>query len=113
MLSGAAFGSKVGHMYENVGSPQDVGHLFGVLPIVSFEDLGTYHRRMDAAVHDLTGVRKAPGVDRIYMPGEREHLAMQRNASSGIPLNSVTFEELVALGKGHGVELRPLADETA
>jgi len=105
MLSGAAFGSEVGHMYENVGTAQDVGHLFGVLPIASFEDLETYHRRIEAAVHDLTGVRRSPGVERIYMPGEREHLAARRHAAEGIPLNRVTFEELRALGGAHGVEL--------
>ena len=42
MFSGAAFGSEVGHMYENVQDTQNVGHLFGVLPIASFDDLPIY-----------------------------------------------------------------------
>ena len=42
MLSGAFFGSEVTHMYEDLENPQNIGHLFGVLPIGSFEPLERY-----------------------------------------------------------------------
>jgi LDH2 family malate/lactate/ureidoglycolate dehydrogenase len=106
MLSGAAFGSEVGHMYEKIGEAQNVGHLFGVLPIASFVDPDEYRGRIAKVFTDITSVKKAPGVDRIYLPGEREHLALVHNGRDGIPLNRVVYQELVDLGKPHGLALR-------
>ena len=76
MLSGACFGSEVTHMYEQTTTPQNVGHLFGVLPIAAFEELDHYYTRMSKAIGNIRGTKKAPGVDRIYLPGERERLAL-------------------------------------
>ena len=72
MLSGAGFGSEVTHMYDDFERPQNIGHLFGALPIAAFEDLDTYYARMAKAAREVRSVRKAPGVDRISLPGERE-----------------------------------------
>lgn len=109
MLSGAAFGSEVGHMYENTNDAQDVGHLFGVLPIAAFEDVSVYRERMAKMARDVTGVKKAKGVERIYLPGEREHIAAQLAAREGIPLNHVVFQELVDLGAKYGTPLARIA----
>ena len=35
---------------------------------------------MKKVISDITGVKKAPGVERIYLPGEREHLTALRNS---------------------------------
>jgi len=105
MLSGAYFGSEVTHMYDDLETPQNIGHLFGVLPIASFEDVGRYKERMAKAARDICGVKKAPGVERIYLPGEREYLKMQDRRKSGIPLSRAVFAELRELGQRYGVAL--------
>jgi LDH2 family malate/lactate/ureidoglycolate dehydrogenase len=105
MLSGAYFGSEVTHMYEQTTTPQNVGHLFGVLPISAFEDLDHYYARMSKAIADLHGTKKAPGVERIYLPGEREHLALINRRRNGIPLNAAVFDELRELGERHGLAM--------
>jgi len=105
MLSGAYFGSEVTHMYEQTTTPQNVGHLFGVLPIAAFEDLDHYYARMSKAVADIQGTKRAPGVERIYLPGEREHLALVERRRSGIPLNAAVFDELNELGAKYGLRL--------
>lgn len=94
MLSGAAFGRDVGDLYEKTQTAQDSGHLFGVLPIESFDDTAAYMGRMDKAIGDIKGVKRAPGVDRIYLPGEREHLAKEDANGSGISIGPVLFREL-------------------
>ena len=109
MLSGAAFGSEVTHLYEDFERPQNIGHLFGALPIASFEDIGSYRRRMDKAIGELRGARKAPGVERIHMPGEREYLTLAERRENGIPVPRAVLAELDQLGTGHGVQLRRMA----
>jgi len=110
MLSGGAFGSEMSHMYEEPGTAQNVGHLFGVLPVAAFEDPEHYRARMAKAIADIKGVRRAEGVETIYLPGEREHLALLRNRANGIPVNRAVVEELRMLGARHGVTLDATAD---
>lgn len=108
MLSGAHFGREVTHMYEDLDRPQNVGHLFGVLPINLFEDVETYKRRMDKAINEMRNARRAEGVARIYLPGEREEISATALRKSGIPLGLGVFEELNQLGALYGAQLEPI-----
>ncbi len=105
MLSGAHFGTEVTHMYDDLERPQNIGHLFGVLPIALFEDVEAYRRRMEKAVADIRGVRRAPGVDRVYLPGEREAISLTRRRREGIPLGIGVLSELHELGTRYAVSL--------
>jgi LDH2 family malate/lactate/ureidoglycolate dehydrogenase len=102
MLSGANFGSEVTHMYDDFERPQNIGHLFGVLPIATFEP-EVFFERMAKAGREVRGVRRAPGVERIYLPGEREALLAERRRREGLPVGIETWRELVALGASLGV----------
>jgi LDH2 family malate/lactate/ureidoglycolate dehydrogenase len=114
MLSGAFFGSEVTHMYDDFDHPQNIGHLFGALPIAAFEDLDTYDARMRKASADVRGVRRAAGVERIHLPGEREVLLAAARRRDGLPLGGETWRELAALGTAAGVPVpAPLAPEGA
>jgi LDH2 family malate/lactate/ureidoglycolate dehydrogenase len=106
MLSGAAFGSEVTNMYEDLENPQDIGHLFGVLPIACFESVETFKARMDKAIREIRSVHRARGVDRIYLPGEQEHLSVEERGHSGIPIQHEVWAELLQLGKRLGVTLQ-------
>jgi LDH2 family malate/lactate/ureidoglycolate dehydrogenase len=108
MLSGAFFGSEVTHMYEDLERPQNVGHLFGVLPVGLFEDIGVYQRRMDKAIREMRNARRAPGVERIYLPGEREYLWHAERRRNGIPLGQGVFSELNEVGARYGLRLEAL-----
>jgi len=103
MLSGAYFGSEVTHMYDDFEHPQNIGHLFGVLPITAFEDLDTYFARMDKAAADIRGVRRAPGVEQVWLPGHREASLARERSAHGIPVGQETWRELSDLGRAHGV----------
>jgi LDH2 family malate/lactate/ureidoglycolate dehydrogenase len=106
MLSGAAFGSEVTHMYEDFERPQNIGHLFGVLPIASFEPVDLYKRRMDKAIREVRDTPRARGVERIYLPGEREELLAEEYRRSGIPIQRSVWMELQELGNELGVALQ-------
>jgi LDH2 family malate/lactate/ureidoglycolate dehydrogenase len=105
MLSGAGFGTEVTHMYDDFERPQNIGHLFGVLPIALFEDIEVYRRRMEKAVSEMRSARRAPGVERIYLPGEREELSLAERRRDGIPVGLGVLAELEELGAQYGVKL--------
>lgn len=106
MLSGAAFGSEVTDMYEDMERAQNVGHLFGVLPIACFESIEIYKRRVDKAIREIRGVPRAPGVERIYLPGEREQILAEAQGRSGIPIKLSVWSELLEVGKSLSVVLQ-------
>jgi LDH2 family malate/lactate/ureidoglycolate dehydrogenase len=106
MLSGAAFGSEVTNMYENLERIQNIGHLFGVLPIACFEPLEIYKARVDKAIREIRSVPRAPGVERIYLPGEREQILAEDQARSGIPIKSSVWAELLEVGSSLGVTMQ-------
>ncbi len=103
MLSGAAFGHDVGELYEKTTTAQNGGHLFGVLPVASFDDLDTYLDRMQKGMADLRNAKKATGVDRIYMPGEREYLSLLAARERGIPIGPMLTKDLQALAEEYQV----------
>jgi LDH2 family malate/lactate/ureidoglycolate dehydrogenase len=109
MLSGAAFGSEVTHLYDDLENPQNVGHLFGVLPVAVFEDLALYRRRMDKAINEVRGVRRAPGVARITLPGERERLLRTERRQSGLPLARGTVAGLRRVAADLSIDFSPEA----
>lgn len=103
MLSGAYFGSEVTHMYDDFENAQNIGHLFGALPIAAFEDLETYYARMHKAASDVRGVRRARDVERIHLPGEREATLAAARRRDGLPLGAETWRELASLGAAFGL----------
>ncbi|MCM0018364.1 MAG: Ldh family oxidoreductase [Tagaea sp.] len=105
MLSGAGFGSEVTHMYDDFENPQNIGHLFGVLPIAAFEDPEIYYRRMAKAGGEVRGVRPSLGVDRIFLPGEREAILNDERARGGIPIPREVLSELAETGRKFGIAL--------
>jgi len=95
-------------MYEDLDNPQNIGHLFGVLPIATFEALGIYFDRIAKAGEEVRGVRRAPGVERIHLPGEREALLAARRRREGIPIGIETWRELGALAAPAGLRPPPV-----
>jgi LDH2 family malate/lactate/ureidoglycolate dehydrogenase len=105
MLSGAYFGAEVTHMYEDFEHPQNIGHLFGAIPVGLFEEPAQFRQRMDKAIREVRGVRRAPGVERIYLPGERERLSAAVRRRDGVPLAASVLADLQELGRRYGIPL--------
>ena len=80
-----------------------------MLPVEAFEDVDTYLARMDKAVREVRGVKPAPGVDRIYLPGEREYLLLHERRTSGIPIGQGVLNELNEVGGRYGLRLERLS----
>ena len=102
MLSGAAFGSRLGDLKSGPKPGRD-GHFFMALNLASFGDPAAMKAEVDDVVRELRGSRRAEGVERIYMPGEPEVECERDYRANGVPLSAETLAGLAACAKELGV----------
>lgn len=106
VLTGAAYGMHLGgHLADHTKPPQDVGSLFVAVTVDSFMDPAEFKARMDAALREIKDSPRAPGVDRIYAPGEIEHETRARRLQDGIPLPPEVAADFTALAAELGVTM--------
>ncbi len=105
LLSGSKYLADVGHLYSGTGKPQGIGHVFGALDISAFMPREKFLDAMDDYVEQVHACPRADGVERIYVPGEIEHLASLRAAKEGVELSETTVKELADTGAGLGLKL--------
>ena len=70
-----------------------------------FVDLDEFTSRVDKAVQQVHNTRKAPGVERVWMPGEREFETRVQNTEHGIPLGEETLSDLISAAESAGVNV--------
>jgi LDH2 family malate/lactate/ureidoglycolate dehydrogenase len=78
-------------------------HFFGALKIDGFMPVDTFKKNMDAMVKAYHALPKAPGVEKITLPGEIEK-ATTVERSKGIPLHPKVVDSLVQLAKDLDIE---------
>jgi LDH2 family malate/lactate/ureidoglycolate dehydrogenase len=91
VLTGAGFGQD--HAPEplvSLGAHHNLGHLFGVLEPALFMPLEQFTARMEQLRLEITQAERAPGVERIYVPGELEHERRLDRLRQGIPVHEET-----------------------
>ncbi len=103
MLSGAAYGTELGNMEDGPKAGQD-GHFVMAINVGAFEEVARFKERVDAAIAQVHACRRAPGVDRLYVSGEREALSRAAYGRAGIPLNEVTLRDIGAAARELGVD---------
>jgi LDH2 family malate/lactate/ureidoglycolate dehydrogenase len=81
-----------------------VGHFFLAIDIAHFLPLETFRGIVGAMVRELQRSRKAPGEERIYVAGEKEHEETQRRREEGIPVNANLRAELQFMRDALGIE---------
>jgi LDH2 family malate/lactate/ureidoglycolate dehydrogenase len=108
-LAGASFGTELGNMVDGPKPGAD-GHFFLALNVRAFVDPGLFKQRVDAVVRQIRTSRPAPGVDRVYAPGELEADTERRYRAEGIPLNRETLRGMRAMASRVGVEARGIPE---
>jgi LDH2 family malate/lactate/ureidoglycolate dehydrogenase len=87
-LSGGVFMKDLlGLAPDGSRRPYMLGHFFLALDIEHFIPLETSRRITGAIMRALQASRKAPGQERIYVAGEKEHELEQQILATGIPIN--------------------------
>jgi LDH2 family malate/lactate/ureidoglycolate dehydrogenase len=83
--------------------PMNVSMYLQAINIEWFVPLAEFKRQMDTVIRTIKASALRPGVDRIYVPGERGFLEEQRRRKEGIPLPTRVFEELRRWARELGV----------
>jgi LDH2 family malate/lactate/ureidoglycolate dehydrogenase len=108
LLSGCLLSSSFGHTELTEGVAHGKarvakGYLFIVIDIARFTPLETFKGYVDALVADIRSGERAAGVDRLYVPGEIEHLRKAERMATGLPLDAALVDELESLGQPLGL----------
>ncbi|MGI6038025.1 MAG: Ldh family oxidoreductase [Limnochordia bacterium] len=97
VLAGAALTKDLGVWVYQPDVPTQTGHFIQAINIEAFMPLEEFQARLDGLIDQIHNVPKAPGCERIYVPGELEHIAEAKAREEGVPLPRPTFEGLEKL----------------
>jgi uncharacterized oxidoreductase len=106
LLGGALAGGATGRAVTD-GRRRVLNSMLSIL--VDPERLGTaanLAREMEGFVEYATASPPQPGLDRVRTPGEPERETRARRLRDGIPVDSVTWGEIVAAGAKVGVDAK-------
>lgn len=107
VLSGASYGTELGNTVDGPVPGQD-SHFFMALKVAAFAEPATFRQRVDGIIRQIRTGRPAPGVTRIYTPGELEAETEARYRVEGIPLTAATLNDLVATAEALAVDAAAL-----
>ena len=101
MLSGGGWGDQVTPLYGEDGRAYNCSHAFMAVDVQGMRPLGEFKEEVAAAARRVRGSDRAPGVDRIYSPGEREWQRQEdtRRAGDRLPIAQATMNELRQIAK--------------
>ena len=103
-LSGAAMTKNVHAWNENPEEGGNVGHFFMALDIEKMGDAASYKKRVDDMIDEIKESKKAPGVEKIFYPGEIEMGKLEKCISEGfVEIAEETMESVERVEKSFGL----------
>jgi LDH2 family malate/lactate/ureidoglycolate dehydrogenase len=99
VLMDGTFAWQVGSAYDDLDRPQRVGHLLAAIDVSSFMPVAEFRARVDELIQEIRRCRTAPGVERVYLPGEIEFECQEERSREGIPLSEALWEELCEMAQ--------------
>ncbi len=99
MLAGAPLDHEIPHPYKVFDKPGDNTFFMAAVRIDQFTDPVAFKRRMDEWIRFMRATRKAPGVERVWLPGEMEMHTRRQRLVTGIPYNPNMLAELQTLAQ--------------
>jgi LDH2 family malate/lactate/ureidoglycolate dehydrogenase len=103
-LCGGAFMKDLwGFAPDGSRRPYMLGHFFLAINIEHFVPLELSQRITGRIMRDLQNARKAPGQERIYVAGEKEHKREAIVRERGIPLNRNLRRDLLSVADELGI----------
>ena len=103
ILSGILPGLGFGH--DPSGRHND-GCFMAAFNVEAFRPLDEFKKEVAEFVEYLWSTPPSTGFDRVYYPGEPEHLRTQQKLKEGILVEDATWEQLKALALEYGLEER-------
>jgi L-2-hydroxycarboxylate dehydrogenase (NAD+) len=101
--AGAFMKDLLGIAPDGSRRPYMLGHFFLAIDIEHFLPLDLSKRITGQIMRDLQVARKAPGQERIYVAGEKEHERQELVRQRGIPVNRNLRRDLQAVRDELGI----------
>ncbi|MCH5676632.1 Ldh family oxidoreductase [Streptomyces gilvus] len=105
VLSGGGFGSGVNGLYADTATPNDCAHFFLALDVSAFGDKNAFAHRVAALTDQITSSPKAPGTERLLLPGQLEAERQAAARDTGVPLDASVLEALQKTAETLGIAL--------
>ena len=106
VLTGGKWTQSIKSLYEEDKTGiQGTCHSFMAIDPECFTGRENFKKDMDCYIRSIKESAKAKNVTEILMPGKLEYRTEAKRLKEGIPLESTTLQELVALGKSLGIFL--------
>ena len=77
--------------------PYHLGHFFLVIDPEAFLGLDSFKKTCGDILRALRASEKAPGHDRIYTAGEKEHRVWLERRDKGVPVGDAVQKEILAV----------------
>ena len=100
ILLGVPFGGHVSSMYHDLSEGRRLGQMHIVIDPERFCGADQFMKTMSACLDEIGEIKPAPGFDKVYYPGERAKMRMDKAyATGGVDV----ADELVEYLKGEPV----------
>jgi LDH2 family malate/lactate/ureidoglycolate dehydrogenase len=102
-LGGAAMGRDVIDFNHDDDSITNTGQAIAAINVAAFGDVASFKNNVDNLIRDFRTSRRMPGVDRIFVPGERSHATRAIRTRDGIPIAPALMRGLDRLADELGI----------
>lgn len=111
-LSDGGIGAEVRPLFGALDQPYGSANLFIAIHVDHFVEAERFAARASAAADVVSSARRAPGVERVFAPGELAH-AMRDRAAGGLELQGATVAALRKAGLRLHVDLSDVFPDAA
>ncbi|MGI1657742.1 MAG: Ldh family oxidoreductase [Desulfitobacterium sp.] len=105
IISGSAYGSHVGWIYDEGRDPVNVGHGFLAIDIAKLMTVEEFGQRMGNMIREIKEIPRTEGIKEIRIPGEKRQSNAKQRQQNGIPIAYGLLKELNALAERLGISM--------
>ncbi|MEV5964371.1 Ldh family oxidoreductase [Kribbella sp. NPDC051952] len=102
VLSGGGWGDQVRPLYREPDRPNDCAHLFLAIDPELMGGVESFRRRSSGLAARIRGSATAPGVNRLYLPGEIEAERAAQQRRHGVLIERSGLDGLLAAARAVG-----------
>jgi LDH2 family malate/lactate/ureidoglycolate dehydrogenase len=96
-FSGGSFGKALSGFEGDKPAPHKLGHFFIAINIESFVPVSVFKSITGAIMREIRTSAKVPGMDRIYLAGEKEFEMIEKRKKEGVPVNKALQDIMIKL----------------
>jgi LDH2 family malate/lactate/ureidoglycolate dehydrogenase len=105
-LAAGGTGEKVQPLFGDMARPYNCAHFLIAIHVPHFRDIDEFKSVADSLAERVRGSRRAPGIERIFSPGELSWARREQSAGQ-CAIDGPLLKELVDLAVSLGVEIHP------